>query len=148
MSNFEQYPYARSETDNSIYFFSSMGPKGEIKMVVKFAPTFTDDIFNLGFGHMKEDGSIDDSISNNNGDRNAILNTVATIISDFTESIPNCYIFFKGSTPARTRLYRMAITINLIFIASVYTVWGVLKNWQTEPFEGTQNYFGFLIKRK
>lgn len=148
MGNYDQYPYERSATDKFTYEFISKGAKGEIKMGVRFQPTLPKNIFNLAFGNMKEDGTIDDQASNNNGDRNKVLNTVATIVFEFTESIPGCFILFAGSTAARTRLYRMAITINLFYITAIFEISGILNTYQTEPFQVNKNYLGFFIKRK
>jgi hypothetical protein len=89
-----------------------VGPKGKIKMIVQFTSTDSPEIYGLAFGVLNNEGKIDDATINNNKDRNKILTTVATIIYDFTARHPNKFIFFCGSTPQRTRLYRMALTLN------------------------------------
>jgi len=59
------------------------------------------------------EGKVNDYIKNDNKDRNKILATVAAAVYEFTSHYPDRFIFFVGSTPERTRLYRMALAINL-----------------------------------
>ena len=56
-------------------------------------------------------------------------------------------VFAVGSTPSRTRLYRIGISNNLSEIKEDFNVFGYLKN-QWTPFEKNQNYEAFLIVRK
>ena len=107
-------------------------------------------VYNLAFGNLLPDGSVDDHIKNNNKDRNKILATVAAIIYEFTARCPGKLVFFTGSTPERTRLYRMALTINLEELKKDFEVYGIdaTKGALTEPFMKGKEYSGFLIKRK
>jgi hypothetical protein len=62
-------------------------------------------IYNLAFGDINVEGEIDDLTISDNGDRNKILATVAKSVDEYTKRFPGRWIFFKGSTPERTRLH-------------------------------------------
>ena len=103
--------------------------------------------YNLAFGILKPDNTIDDEIENNNNDRNTILTTVFDIVSAFTSRYPNSVIYFTGSSPARNRLYRMAISVNFRFLSEFYKIWGDTKDGKLELFRPSRDYNAFLIKR-
>ena len=104
--------------------------------------------YNLGFGDKDhKTGEIDDTIITDNGDSQKILATVAYTVYSFTDKYPNSWIYAKGSTKARTRLYRMGISNNLDFIVQDFEIHG-LKNDSWFKFERNVDYEAFLIKRK
>jgi hypothetical protein len=148
MQRYEGYDYTDLSSNSRIYEFTSIGPNGYIKKIVQFSQMQENDVYNLAFGNVSFDGSIDDFSTNNNKDRNKILATVAAIVYDFTSRFPDCYIFFVGSTKERTRLYRMAITLNYEELNNEFIICGLKENAQIEPFQKNQNYEGFLIKRR
>lgn len=70
---------------------------------------------------------------------------------NFTRLFPEKKVFFAGSTYERTRLYRMAITLNYIELVNDFEIYGVLMDRDTfvdVPFQSGIDYFGFLIKRR
>ena len=81
-----------------------------------------------------------------------MLTTVAICVYLFTAEYPSKWVFFTGTTPDRTRLYRMAITLNLKELKADYEILGVLKDQENNLvsvlFQKDIDYFGFLIKRK
>jgi hypothetical protein len=105
-------------------------------------------LYNLAFGDWNDEyGILDDSVRTNNGDRIKILATVAFTAIDFTNQFPNTLIHIEGSTPARTRLYQMGITNNLVEINRNFDIRGYyLRKW--EPFRSGRNYEAFLAQRK
>jgi hypothetical protein len=105
-------------------------------------------VFNLVFGDLRADGTIDDNVVSDNKDRNKILKTVAMAVFDFTQRFPDRYVYFEGSTPARNRLYRMTITTNLEELSKTLSIWGIIQNNDFESFQKQGNYTGFLTKRK
>lgn len=148
--NYERYTDLEISSDKLEYQFISYGPKGNFPKIIQLKKTPMLNVFNLAFGNLNKDGSIDDLTVNDNKDRNKILATVASVIYEFTLGNDNL-IFFAGSTPERTRLYRMAITINFEALSIDFEIFGVLKAVEAfvdVPFEKGVNYFGFLIKRK
>ncbi len=110
---YEKYEELNVSFDSLEYEFVSRGPKGDIKKVIQFSSTAVSEVYNLAFGNLNEDRSIDDLAVNDNKDRNKILATVVYAVSLFYRKYPDKWIFFAGSTPERTRLYRMAISLNL-----------------------------------
>ena len=148
---YEKYDNVVASSDKLEFLFESDGPKGKIKKVVQFAHTQNKDIYNLAFGDLNKDGSINDETTNDNKDRNKILATVAATIYEFTAQHPDKTVFFCGSTPERTRLYRIALTVNLEFLKKDFRIYGALKGIDTfelVPFRKNVDYFGFLVKRK
>ena len=148
MSQYNRYNSFDISTNATVFEFTSTGPKGEIKKIIQFSETKAKHIFNLAFGNIKEDGTIDDVTANDNKDRDKILATVAAVVYQFTEHYPERYVFFTGSSLERTRLYRMALSINHEELTNAFTIWGLREEGGFEPFEKRHNYTGFLIKRK
>jgi hypothetical protein len=135
-------------SDALVFEFISKGPKGDIKKLIQFSETTAKNIFNLSFGNLNSDGTIDDVTTNDNKDRDKILATVASTVYNFTDRFPERYVFFTGSSKERTRLYRMALTINYQELARTFIIWGLRDSGGFEPFGKNIHYNGFLIKRK
>lgn len=149
--HYDKYLSILVSSDLLEFSFVSNGPNGEIKIVVQFNITENPTIYNLAFGNLLPDGTVDDTIKNNNKDRNKVLATVAAAIYEFTSKFIDKYIFFKGSTPQRTRLYRMAITNNFDELALDFNIYGVVihnDGYTIQEFKKGFDYFGFMIKRK
>lgn len=140
--------YSYKTNDNFLdYEFSSIGPKGYIKKVVRFTQ-IANEVFNLGFGDLNEEtGDISDISVTNNNDSRKVLATVASTVHDFTLHYPSSWIVAKGSSLSRTRLYRMGITNHWKEINSDFEVFG-LKDEAWEPFETRRDYEAFLIRRR
>ncbi len=130
------------------YDFESDGPKGKVTKLIQYIETELKGFYNLGFGdkcHIT--GEIDDYVITNNGDSKKVLATVASTVYTFTNNYPNSWIYAKGSTKARTRLYRMGIGSNLIEIIQDFEIHG-LKDSSWHIFERNVDYDAFLIRRK
>jgi hypothetical protein len=148
---YEKYTDLLITKDYLEYEFDSIGPKGQIPKIIQFTPTHDESIVNLAFGNKKEDGSIDDQARDDNKDRNKILATVASVVNVFCRVYPQKWILFTGSTPERTRLYRMAITLNYEELDVDFEIVGLLRDMDAYidvPFEKGVNYFGFLVRLK
>lgn len=148
--NLERYQYLNSN-DYHDYEFYSEGPNGRISKMVTFSyiPNTNPAIYNLAFGDLNViTGELDDTVVSNNQDRNIVLSTVANTIAEFCNHHGNHYIYAKGSTPSRTRLYQMSITSLWEEISTDFEVYGLKDNdWQDfEP--NKHNYDAFLVKRK
>lgn len=144
-------------SDTTIFEFKSTGKNGEITKVIVYSATQSEEIYNLAFGDLIFNGFqnkyiLDESIVTNNGDRDIILGTVAISVYIFTEKYPEKMVFFKGSTIARTRLYRRVIKINLEELSETFVIFGAMKNEVgnviSVPFKPNEEFFGFIIKRK
>jgi hypothetical protein len=148
---YEKYESLSISKDALEFKFVSMGPKGEIQKVVQFIETENPDIYNLAFGDLMPHGEVNDAVKNDNKDRNKVLATVAAAIYEFTVHYSEKYVFFTGSTPERTRLYRMALANNLDELNVDFEIYGVILMkglYFIKPFVKGVGYLGFLIKRK
>jgi hypothetical protein len=123
--NKPKYLY-KSEEFLKVYQFVSKGPKGDIKKMVQFTETGTENVYNLAFGDYNEEtSSIDDLSVSNNADSLKVLATVASTVYAFMEKYPDSWIFATGSNQIRTRLYRMGISNNLAEINEDFEVFGL-----------------------
>ena len=145
----ERYEYKKSGTFGQ-YYFHSNGPKGRIRKVVFYRHMGKVNGFyyyNVGFGDFEpKSGKINDLIVTDNKDREKILATVVATAMDFTRTIRKCTLIVRGSTPARTRLYQMKISVYYDNISELFEIEGETgKGW--EKFERGKNYSGFRFKR-
>lgn len=133
--------------------FISVGPKGRIRKSIKFTEVRSsnpgDVIFNLSFGDADfSTGSIDDLNRSGNNDTQKVLATVAQAVLEFTDAFPDCGIVAIGSTPARTRLYLMAVGRNMSFITMKFVVWGRKRDGKWEIFERNRPYNALMVQRR
>ena len=145
--NYEMYSDYRYTSDYSVFDFVSIGKKGAIPKKIIFTSIEFDDVYNLAFGDVNENGELDDYKISDNGDRNKILATIFSVVDFYTKKYPERWIAFRRSTKERTRLYRIAIGLNLeelcqIFEVYVYTAEGL------KPFCKNMEVSVFVIKRK
>lgn len=146
-----QASYVYETTSWSRYSFTSVGRK-RIQKVVQFEATDYADIINMGFGDLLADGSIDDSITSNNGDMITVLATVIEILKDYTKRNPGKEILFTGSTPDRTKLYTRILKGYYNNFSKDFQITSITFSDNTlkrSPFDPTLNieYYAFLIKR-
>src|SRR5688572_14342054 len=141
--NLSYYDYLMSE-DFLSYYFCSDGPNGNIKKIVLFTLVKlpSNSYFNLSFGDLNEDGTINDLITSNNKDAEKVLATVARAVSIFTKNYPEAVVYLEGSTASRTRRYQMGINKFWKEIESDFKVLGLLRNGGFEPFMSGKNYLG------
>ena len=132
----------------SLFEFVSEGKNGKIPKLVRYSTTNLKGMYNLGFGDKDGiTGRIDDQVITDNGDSEKVLATVAATIYAFTAARPKAYVFIRGSTDARTRLYRIGISKYLSEITKDFNVKG-LQNNKWKPFKPNGDYKAFLIQRK
>lgn len=146
-----QYPKYQTLTvssDAKNYTFLSSGPKGEFKIQAQFLQIENSDVYNLGFGALDAEGSVNDTIILNNGDRDKILATIAGFVSIFFETYHSTSLFFSGSTPSRTRLYRRAISLNLKELQESFEILGITYAEEAyEDFNPSKDYDAFLVRK-
>ena len=147
--NYESYSAASIADDFSSFDFISKGKKGDIPKRIVFIPTESTDIYVLVFGNIIDDDEIDDFSINDNGDRDKILATIATAVDIYTQRHPDRMIYFIGSTKERTRLYRMAISLNLEELTQTFEIYAEPEGQSNFiPFHKNMKISAFLIKRK
>jgi hypothetical protein len=128
--------------------FLSKGNKGNISKLVVYTPTDMPNVFNLAFGDKIGDEDLDDLVITDNGDSEKVLATVAATVYEVTTHYKNSWIYATGSTPSRTRLYRMGINKFYHEIIVDFELYGTLPNGEWEEFVPNTHYIAFLIKRK
>ena len=134
--NLPKYDIRTGETV-FIYEFTSVGTKGSIQKMIDFQYTNLKDIT----------GEIDDKVVSNNGDMEKVLATIVAAVYSFTDRFPEAWIYAEGSTPARTRLYRINIVKYLFAINEDFDL-RCLLNGEWEEFNPSVDYQGFVVKRK
>lgn len=146
-----------TNTDSTLFRFESYGANGEIAKGIAYTATKNEKLYNLGFGDLVFDPIqngyiIDDLVVSDNGDRNIVLATVVKSAYTFSEIYPERNIFIKGSTKARTRLYRRAISLNLEELSETFHIFGAMKDENGTifdvPYDTNGDFYGFIIKRK
>lgn len=139
------YPLYATNNDTR-YDFVSTGPKGLITKQVRFALLHGDDVYNLAFGDFDPTTQVfNDQVVSNNGDLELLLAPVAAAVHDFCRQRPGASIFAVGSTPARTRLYRMAIAHYLDRLQAQFTIYDELGS-EWEPFHPHRFYTAFFAQ--
>ena len=130
------------------YEFTSVGPKGMIKKHIQFLPVNDGQFYNLAFGDVDPvTGEIDDLAVSNNGDRDKILATIVDAVYSFLNIYPGAWIYASGSTDARTRLYKIAITRYFNEISEDFLIYGqVDDDWHS--FEKDKKYIAFIARLK
>lgn len=147
--NYEAYRDIYERPDFGVFEFISVGTYGAIPKRIAFVPTGLPGVYNLAFGNIKEDDSIDDTSVSDNGDRNKILATIAKVVDQYTFKFPERFIYFQGSTDGRTRLYRMAVSLNLEELSETFDVYGQVNiGDEFVLFHKEMKISAFLIKRK
>ncbi len=144
----DQYELKADEPFTTFEFISE-GLRGKILKLVQFTLIDKDhDIYNLAFGDKNYlTGEIDDKIVTDNGDSEKVLATVVAAVYNFCDYFPDVFIYATGSTPARTRLYKMGINKYFDVVESDFDVYGELEN-EWELYVKGKNYQGFAVQRK
>ncbi|SFD55749.1 hypothetical protein SAMN05518672_102414 [Chitinophaga sp. CF118] len=147
--NVERYEYAVNPTVDCIqYEFYSQGPNGMIKKIIRF-DEFSDNSYNLSFGDSTpKTETFSDLTTSNNEDTEMVLGTVANTIMEFTNKHPEATIYAEGSSPARTRLYRICINKHRKIIRKNFYINGLLMNGVWEKFRKNGKYIAFAGTRK
>ncbi|PWV51643.1 hypothetical protein [Chitinophaga sp. S165] len=128
------------------YEFTSIGPKGVIRKTIRFV-LIDHNCYNLSFGEKDKDtNKISDTVNSRNNDHEMILATVAAVVDVFTLDHPYSSIYATGSTPSRTRLYRICITKYWSDITTQFTILG-LQNDKWQGFTQNRSYSAFLGTR-
>ncbi|MBO9614176.1 MAG: hypothetical protein J7619_15830 [Dyadobacter sp.] len=146
MGQYATYHYD-GNLENTRFQFQSVGKRGVFEKVVYF--TFlTEDMHNLSLVDFDPaTKEYNDMSVTDNGDMPEILATVIAIIHEFFNSHPDQKIYFRGSTPTRTRLYQIAISKVYDQDNSDLFIKGYLdEDWV--PFEPNVNFHGFLVEKK
>ncbi len=143
----EYYPYQHYA--NSLRFeFTSKSSHKTVNKVVIYTPfEKNNQLYNLALVDALPDGSFDDKSVTNNLDMKKVLATVVRTIFHFFDKYPTKLVYIEGSTPERTRLYRIIISAEIDHLENILEIWGI-KNSLPELFRKNQNYDAYVIKSK
>jgi hypothetical protein len=144
---YEVYTEIEVTDDFDIFDFISTGRNGDVLKRVAFSKTEQENIYNLALGDVDEENDINDYAVTDNGDRNKVLATVVSIVEAYTKRFPDRWIFFRGSTAERTRLYRIAVGLHLDELSRLYEIRAYVDG-DVVPFVKDLKINAFLIKRK
>jgi hypothetical protein len=141
--------YADIEVDDvfSVFEFVSTGKNGSILKRVAFTKAEGDSAYNLEFGDVDDNDEINYYSVSDNGDRDKILATIFNIAIDYTKRFPERQIYFRGSTIARTRLYRLAIGLHFEELSAWFDIYADADG-KFVPFVKNMKISTFLITRK
>lgn len=135
-----------SSPDALVFEFESVSENKTIrKAVIYEGIEGYENLSQLGFGDITEEGEIDFIAVSKNKDRDKILATVAQTMVIFFEKYPNKKLYFRGSTDTRTRLYRSLISKFIEVIELYFAVIGLKQNGSPEKFIVNQDYNAFII---
>lgn len=141
------YPFKKYKRE-LLFEFESVSEIKTIKKVIAYE--LIDDkqkVFNLSLVDKNDDGKISDMVVSNNNDMEMVLATVIQTLPIFFAEFEGSQIFFSGSTPSRTRLYRIIIAKFQKDFEREYAIYGFI-NQIAEPFQKGKNYEAFLISKK
>ena len=142
----QRYSIRNHKRRKNTFEFTSKGVR-EVLKVVELQETDQPGVYNLSMGDMIG-GKISYSNITNNKDTDIIMATVAYIIYMFTTANPARYIFIKGDTEVKTRLYQIYLSNNLRRVQEKFKVWGGNTDGTGfEAFKKGKTYGGFLVKR-
>ena len=141
-------PYLITTQTGLRFSFDSVGPDKTTRKLI-FYERIADgiDLYNLALVDAYDDGSLDDLSVSNNQDMPRILATVVETMHVFFRQYPTATVIFSGSTPARTRLYRVAISQNLALFEETFFVYGLLTG-KPEPYQLNRPYQAFTVRLK
>lgn len=143
----EKY-HLKSDNTHTYFEFISIGSKGPIYKMIEFQTTSTLNLYNLAFGDKNsETGEIDDLAISNNGDTEKVLGTIVAAIYAFFDRNTEAILYATGSTPARTRLYRIGINKFYNEIQNDFYLYGQNGD-ELYVFEVGKEYEGFVAQRK
>lgn len=144
--NFPPYSFARS-SDGLVYAFESVSDERTIQKYVIFT-SIERNCYNLALVDLDEDSQLNDTVVSNNYDMERVLSTVIQIILTFLNNHSGAEVSFSGSTPERTRLYRVIINKYKSEVDSTILVKGVLTNQDQEVFQPNRPYISFILSVK
>ena len=99
----ETYEIEKFEED-SFFIFASTGPQGVIAKFV-WIQSIRENLFNLAFGDLNQNGGFDDKVVSNNNDTGKVIATVARCALEFVKTRRGCKLSITPVDDRRARLY-------------------------------------------
>lgn len=145
--NFPPYPFAtiRESEQTTVYSFKSVSAEKQIVKLVFFSK-LDEEIYNLALVDVTEAGELSDTIVSDNQDMEIILATVIKIMIGFLRIHPEATLSLEGSTPSRTRLYRIVIATYFTELSLQFSIYGLI-NGVRETFKPSRPYESFFVQK-
>ena len=141
----QPYPYFEV-IPKTYYAFESVGEQGTVTKIVQFK-FLGDNVWNLGFADLKNDGSIDGLVVTNNQDVHKVLRTVAKIAIDFLAQYPDSILQIIPAEEKRKRVYNGLFRKYFTEIDTFFNIFGIFDE-QEEVYTPFQFYDKFKITSK
>lgn len=146
-------PYQIKAIGFARYEFISCGPRGAVRKIVEISSLKPTGLFNVAFGDVQLDGTVDDIAVTNNNDLIKVFATVIEVIGDFLIGNPSAILFFQGSSEQRTTVYRYILSRYYKDFSEKFIITAIVKVGETtqeisfDPCRG-EGYLAFLVRRK
>ncbi|KQS33575.1 DUF6934 family protein [Dyadobacter sp. Leaf189] len=129
------------------YEFVSLGEDKNVRKLVTFSETESENVFNLALFDILDSGKCSNNTETRNQDMAKVVATVFKIVVDFLEIEKDYVVVFRGNDPRRHRLYRIAISRELKQLSEKYVILGVT-NDSIGHFLPDQSYDLYVITNK
>lgn len=141
--------YNFRNNENCLLFeFQSVSDLRVIEKVIVYSPFEEDSsIYNLALGDILRNGEVSDLTVSNNSDLEKVISTVVQTLFRFFEKYSESSVYFKGSTPQRTRLYRIIISKEIEEAKKIFNIFGIIDT-KIEKFELNRPYDSFVLTLK
>lgn len=135
--------------NNSLSFtFQSISDEKTINKIVIYSKVSDfPEIYNLALGDILDNDEVSDLTISNNSDLHKVIATVVQTMLIFFKRYPDNHIYFKGNTPERTRLYRIAISRELNEAKEIFDIYGIIDDI-LQPFQANHAYESYLVSLK
>lgn len=100
----------------------------KVRLGVKIAHTphpLVPNAYNLAFGLLKKDGTIDDKARLSHQDHSKVFSTVVLAAIAFLEQHPDQHVGIDGSNNARAFMYYRCIRNNHAYLSTIFEIWGI-----------------------
>jgi hypothetical protein len=105
--NKDVYEYSLSKSYE--YEFLSIGKEKNVRKLVAFTETGSENVFNLALFDILDSGECSNITETRNQDMITVLATMFRIVANFLERDKDYSVVFRGNDSRRHRLYRIAI---------------------------------------
>lgn len=132
--------------DSLSFAFDSISGQRIIRKKAEFV-LISADLYNFAFGDVNEEDEIDDFVVSNNKDMDKVFATLIQILITFLKTHKGKGVYFKGSTPSRTRMYQIILNKERANWEGLLAVYGSY-NGNLMPFETDHRYNSFIVELK
>ncbi|MCE7067997.1 DUF6934 family protein [Dyadobacter sp. CY326] len=139
------YPFRASE-DYLSFTFESISKQRIVRKKAEFVKIYAD-VYNFAFGDLNDEGEIDDLVVTNNKDMEIVFATLIRILLDYLTKYEDNWVYFKGSTPSRTRMYQIILTKEKVHWEDMLIIYGIIDG-ETYPFELNCRFDAFIITKQ